>query len=137
MEIQIRRFKEFDIDCLVEILKLNDQYKYPIIDGPSAMRRVANCEAAVFLVAEVEKQPCGFIRTVYDGSRALIHLLHPDYQNRGIGSALVEAVCAELSRRGAPTVSATITEQSVSFWEKKGFRRTPVFLVLKELRKTR
>ncbi|MCD6359376.1 MAG: GNAT family N-acetyltransferase, partial [Armatimonadetes bacterium] len=61
---------------------------------------------------------------------------HPDYQNRGIGSALVEAVCAELFRRGAPTVSATITEQSVGFWEKKGFRRTRVFLVLKGLRKT-
>jgi len=138
MEIQIRRFKESDTDYLVEILKLNDQYKYPIIDGPGAMRRVANCEAAVFLVAEVEKQPCGFIRAVYDGSRALIHLLsvHPDYQNRGIGSALVEAVCAELSRRGAPTVSATITEESVGFWEKKGFRRTPAFLVLKELGKS-
>jgi len=138
METEMRRFKESDMDCLVEILKLNDQYKYPIIDGPSAMRRVANCEAAVFLVAEVEKQPCGFMRAVYDGSRALIHLLsiHPDYQNRGIGSALIEAVCAELFRRGAPTVSATITEQSVSFWEKKGFRRTPAFVVLKELRKT-
>jgi len=90
MEIQIRRFKESDTDYLVEILKLNDQYKYPIIDGPGAMRRVANCEA----------------------------------------------VCAELSRRGAPTVSATITEESVGFWEKKGFRRTPAFLVLKELGKS-
>ncbi|MEW5937192.1 MAG: GNAT family N-acetyltransferase [Candidatus Thermoplasmatota archaeon] len=138
MEIQIRRFKESDIDCLVEIIKLNDQYKYPIIDGPSAMMRVANCEAAVFLVAEVEKQPRGFIRAVYDGSRALIHQLsiHPDYQDRGIGSALVETVCAELFRRGAPTISATITEQSVSFWEKNGFRRTLAFLVLKELGKT-
>ena len=136
MEIQVRTFREDDIRSLVEILKLNDQYEYPEIEGSDSMKRVANCDAAVFLVAEVEKQPCGFIKAVYDGSRALIHLLsvHPDYQHSGVGSALVDAVGAELLRRGAPTVSVTVTEQSVGFWEKKGFRRLPVFLMLKELK---
>ncbi len=133
MELQIREFTESDTEYLVEILRQNNQYAYPIIEGPKAMERVSACEAAVFLVAETEK-PCGFIRAVYDGSRALIHLLsvHPDYQRCGIGTALVTAVCEELSRRGAPTVSATVTEQSVGFWEKKGFKRMPIFLVLKE-----
>lgn len=133
MELQIRNFTEPDIDNLVEILTLNNQYNYPTIEGPDAMKRVSTCKAAVFLVAEMEK-PCGFIRAVYDGSRALIHLLsvHPDYQHRGIGTALVNAVCKELSHRGAPSVSATVTEQSVGFWEKQGFKRTPAFLVLKE-----
>ena len=44
------------------------------------MRRVAACTATVFLLAEVQGQPQGFIRAVYDDSRALIHLLsvHPD-----------------------------------------------------------
>ena len=32
------------------------------------MRRVARCSAAVFLVAEVDTEPMGFIRAVYDGS---------------------------------------------------------------------
>lgn len=133
MELRIRTFTELDIEYLVEILTLNNQYNYPTIEGPDAMKRVATCKAAVFLVAETA-QPCGFIRAVYDGSRALIHLLsvHPDYQHRGIGTALVNAACKELSRRGAPTVSATVTEKSVEFWEKKGFKRTPAFLVLKE-----
>ena len=91
------------------------------------MRRVAECDAAVFLVAEVDNQPCGFIRAVYDGSRALVHLLsvHPDYQHSGVGSALVDAVSEDLHRRGAPTISVTVTEKSASFWEKKGFIRLP------------
>jgi len=134
--IRVRAFRQSDIPGLVEILKLNGQYDYPDIEGPDSMKRVANCNAAVFLVAEVGKKPCGFIKAVYDGSRALIHLLsvHPDYQHSGIGSALVDAVSTELLRRGAPTVSVTVTEKSVGFWEKKGFKRLPVFLMLRTLR---
>jgi len=130
----IRGFKKSDVYYLVGILKLNDQYEYQAIEGPDAMNEVANCEAAVFLVAEVKGKPRGFIKAVYDGSRALIHLLsvHPDYQHRAIGSTLVDAVCKELFHRSAPTVSATVTEQSVGFWEKKGFRRTNAFIVLRE-----
>jgi len=132
MEFKIRSFEESDIDFLVEILTLNNQYNYPVIEGPHAMKRVASCETAVFLVAETEN-PCGFIKAIYDGSRALIHLLsvHPHCQRQGIGTALVNAACKELSHRGAPSVSATVTEQSVRFWEKQGFKRMPVFLVLK------
>ena len=84
MQVQIRAFEERDIDALVEILKRNHQYDYPDVEGPDAMRRVAQCSAALFLVATIDEQPCGLIRAVYDGSRALIHLLsvHPSRQNR-------------------------------------------------------
>ncbi|MFX1250016.1 MAG: GNAT family N-acetyltransferase [Promethearchaeota archaeon] len=97
--------------------------------------KLSFCEAAVFLVAEMGEQPCGFVRAVYDGSRALIHLfsIHPNYQHQGVGSALINAICTELSHRGAPTISVTVTEKSVGFWKKKGFMRTPAFLVLKNL----
>ncbi len=100
------------------------------------MKRVANCNAAVFLVAAVANKPYGFIKAVYDGSRALIHLLsvHPDYLHSGIGSALVDAVSTELVRRGAPTVSVTVTEKSLGFWEKEEFERLPVILMLKTLK---
>lgn len=57
------------------------------------MRRVAQCSAALFLLATIDEQPCGLIRAVYDGSRALIHLLsvHPSRQKSGVGAALIEA----------------------------------------------
>lgn len=133
MNIRIRAFVETDTEDLVSILQLNGQYGFPEVEGPSAMRRVQACEAAVFLVAEVEGRPLGFIRAVYDGSRALIHLLsvHPEIQHRGVGRALVAAVQEELQLRGAPTVSVTVNDISAPFWEKQGFDRLPVFLMLK------
>ncbi len=134
--IRVRTFRPSDIPYLIQILKLNGQYNYPDVEGSDAMKRVANCDAAIFLVAQVEKVPRGFIKAAYDGSRALIHLLsvHPDHQRSGIGSMLVDAVSAELLRRNAPSVSVTVTAKSAGYWKKKGFKRLPVFLMLKALR---
>lgn len=134
-KVKIRSFQETDIPHLIKILKLNGQYGYPEIEGSKAMKRVAKCSAAVFLVAVKKNKPCGLIRAIYDGSRALIHLLsvHPNHQHQGIGSALLEAVGKKLGYRGAPTVSVTVTKQSVSFWKKRGFEKLPVFLMLKKL----
>ncbi len=133
---RIRAFRPSDIPCLIAILKLNGQYDYPEVEGSDAMKHVANCDAAIFLVAQVGRAPCGFIKAVYDGSRAMIHLLsvHPDYQRSGIGSMLIDAVSAELLRRNAPSLSVTVTAKSAGYWKKKGFKRLPVFLMLKALR---
>ena len=116
------------------ILK-NGQYAYPEVEGPDSMARVADCEAAVFLVAEIESRPRGFIKAVYDGSRAMIHLLsvHPETQSQGIGKALIESVEQEFARLGVSSVSVTATEQSAAYWEKSGFEKLPVFLMLKPL----
>ncbi|MXZ21465.1 MAG: GNAT family N-acetyltransferase [Caldilineaceae bacterium SB0665_bin_25] len=133
MKIKIRKFNVYDSQEVVEILRLNNQYQYPEIEGPEAMRRVAKCDAAIFLVAEVEGVVRGIIRGIYDGSRALIHLLsvHPDYQRLGIGSMLVEAICEEFTHRGTSSFSVTVTKKSASFWERHNFQCLPVFLMLK------
>ena len=119
---------------LVEILKANYQYGYPEVEGVEAMQRVAACDAAIFIVAAVDARPCGFIKGIYDGSRAIIHLLsvHPAMQHSGIGTALVRAFRAECKARNAPTLSVTVTEQSAGFWEKQGFERLPVFVMLED-----
>jgi len=127
----IRDFEVSDIDEIVEILKLNNQYGHPEVDGPEAMKRVKTCEAAVFLVSEVNGKIVGLARGVYDGSRAIIHLLsvHPTYQGQGIGTALVRETVKRFEEKGAPTVSATVTDESLGFWQKVGFRKTKAFLV--------
>ncbi|MQA29183.1 MAG: GNAT family N-acetyltransferase [Luteitalea sp.] len=63
----------------------------------------------------------------------MIHLLsvNPDLQRRGIGTALVSAVEAELRRRHAPSASVTVTEKSAGFWRKQGFDVLPVYLMVK------
>jgi ribosomal protein S18 acetylase RimI-like enzyme len=126
----VRDFELKDVDAVVEILKLNNQYGFPEVDGPEAMKRVKACSAAVFLVCEVDRKVVGVVRGTYDGSRAMIHQLsvHPTYQRRGIGTRLVRETVERFKRRGAPTASATVTEESLPFWQKIGFRRTKAFL---------
>lgn len=131
ISMRIRDFQVEDIEAIVEILKLNGQYGFPEVDGPEAMRRVKQCPAAVFLVCEIEGKVVGVVRGTYDGSRAMIHQLsvHPAYQRQGIGRALVEEIVRRFQEMGAPTVSATVTEESFPFWQKLGFKRTKAFLV--------
>ena len=115
--LNVRPFASGDTDRLVEILSRNRQYDYPDVEGPAAMGRVAECDAAVFLVAESEGQVQGFVRAVYDGARALIHVLSvdPDAQRQGVGRALLAATEAELGRRGAPGAAVTVTAASAGF----------------------
>jgi ribosomal protein S18 acetylase RimI-like enzyme len=126
-----RDFELRDANQIVEILKSNNQYGFPEVDGPEAMKRVKSCSAAIFLVCEVDGKVVGAVRGTYDGSRAIIHQLsvHPAYQRRGIGTALVKEIVKRLQERRATTVSATITEESLAFWQKVGFNRTRAFLV--------
>jgi len=128
--VLIREFELADTDAIVEILKLNNQYSFPAVDGPEAMKRVKACTAAVFLVCAVDGRVVGVVRGNYDGSRAIIHQLsvHPDYKKRGIGTALVKEIVKRFQQMGAPTVSATVTDESLPFWQKVGFRRMKVFL---------
>jgi len=127
----IRDFELDDADEVVEILKQNNQYGFPVVDGPEAMKRVKACSAAVFLVCEMNGKVVGVVRGNYDGSRAIIHQLsvHPQYQRRGIGTALVKELVKRFQERGAPTVSATVIDESLGFWQKTGFRKTNVLLV--------
>ncbi len=123
--MKIRDFDPQDIDALIDILKANQQYGHPAIDGPEAMLRVQSCTAAEFLVAEEEDQVVGMIRGAYDGSRAIIYLasVHPDFQRRGIGRSLVLEVSRRFKLRGAESI-AVIVPGDVAFWKKMRFRQT-------------
>jgi len=134
--MKIRKYLNSDSKYIVKILKLNNQYDYPDIEGPRAMERVVKCKAAMSFVAVIDNRIVGCVKAVYDGSRAIIHLLsvHPSYQNKGIGSALLSAIEDKFKKRGASTVAVTATNKSVSFWKKKDFKRLPVFLMLKRIK---
>ena len=123
--MQIRDFQVDDVDTLVDILKANQQYSHPAIDGPEAMLRVHACQAAEFLVAEQESQIVGMIRGTYDGSRAIIYLasVSRDHQRRGIGRALVIEIARRFQRRGAESI-AVIVPGDAGFWKKMHFFQT-------------
>jgi ribosomal protein S18 acetylase RimI-like enzyme len=123
--MEIRDFRPVDVHALVDILKANQQYGHPSIDGPEAMLQVHKCAAAEFLVAEEKGQVVGMIRGTYDGSRAVIYLasVHPDHQRRGIGRALVLEIAQRFKSRGAGSI-AVIVPGDAGFWKKLSFRQT-------------
>ena len=90
------------------------------------MLRVHQCPAAVFLVAEEDGQPVGLSRGVYDGTKALIHIVsvHPDYQRRGIGTALVRETARRFRERGATNLAVTVPGNNLEFWKRLSFRMT-------------
>lgn len=98
------------------------------------MAQAAASPSTIFLVATIGETPVGLARAVYDGTRAMIHLLsvNPDHQGQGIGTALVMALRTALIARGAPTLSVTVTEASAAFWARLGFEQIPVRLMLKD-----
>jgi ribosomal protein S18 acetylase RimI-like enzyme len=121
----IRDFRPDDVDALVGILKANQQYGHPDIDGPQAMLRVYQCQAAQFLVAEADDQIVGMIRGTFDGSRAVIYLasVHPGHQRKGIGRALVQQITRRFQERGASSISV-IVPGDAGFWQRMHFRQT-------------
>lgn len=127
----IRDFRSSDSEALVEILKMNLQYGDPASEGPEAMLRVQQCRAAVFLVAEDAGKVVGMSRGVYDGSKALIHIVsvHPEHQRRGIGTALVRESARRFKERGATGLCVTVPGDDLQFWKKLSFRLTTRLMV--------
>jgi ribosomal protein S18 acetylase RimI-like enzyme len=121
----IRDFVSADCDQLVEVLKANLQFGHPEIDGPGAMLRICDCDAAEFLVAEEDGRAVGLIRGVFDGSRAIVHVIsvHPDYQRRGIGTALVSEIAKRFQAQGANNLSV-VAAGNLDLLKKLGFKQT-------------
>ena len=123
--MHIREFRSSDATALVEILRANQQYGHPDIDGPEAMEKVRQCQAAEFLVAEIEGEPVGMIRGTFDGSRAVIYLasVHPSHKRQGIGAELVREIARRFKARGALSL-AVIVPGDAGFWKAMHFRQT-------------
>jgi GNAT superfamily N-acetyltransferase len=133
----IRGFQPEDTAVLEEVLIAAGALLHPEIDGQEAMLRVHACSAAIFLVAEENGIPVGLIRGVYDGSRALIHLLavHPDYQGQGIGTVLVQEIAKRFSARGAPSLGVTAAADSIVFWKRLTFQSAVEYMIASDIKK--
>ncbi len=132
----IRDFEARDVETIVAILKANQQYGHEEIDGPEAMLRVRACPAAEFIVAEEDGQVVGMARGVYDGSRALLHIISvdPQYQRRGIGKALLCEIARRFRARGAHDLAVTVPGE-VGFWQRYGFRTTTRLMLIHPIEK--
>ncbi|HLD41669.1 MAG TPA: GNAT family N-acetyltransferase [archaeon] len=131
--ISIQTAKEEDFVQIEEILKENEMFVADI-DGKEMMKRIQKISGKYFLVAKEDHVVIGFIRVVYDGSRALIHQMavRKTNQRKGVGKKLILEVCKMLKDDGAPTVSVTVTDKSTSYYQSLSFKKLPITLMLAE-----
>lgn len=84
----------------------------------------------LFVAADAEDQPVGFACVeILDGGAHLDELdVHPDHARRGLGAALVQAVCDWAARQGHASVTLTTFRDipwNRPFYEKLGFVVVP------------
>lgn len=136
LNIIIRKANTNDIESVVNLLEQEDMLHQPEVDGNEALYRVLSTHNAKWFVAEDEnKDIIGSIRGSWNGSRAFIHqlVIRKNKRHLGVGCCLVEAIIDHFRNIGAPTVAVTVTENSAEFFEKMGFNRTNVFLMIRSL----
>jgi predicted N-acetyltransferase YhbS len=115
VNLSIRLARDGDVEALVQLTLLafvpvfesfrdllgSDIYRMIWPDWRKSQREVVEtlCEGrdgTVVLVAEMDRRPVGFVayevRPKDDTAEVLLLAVHPDYQNRGIGTKLNERV---------------------------------------------
>lgn len=83
-------------------------------------------ELSFWLVAEDDSRVVGYIgsQTVLPETDMMNIAVHPDYRRRGIGAILVEALIAELQRRGSDCLTLEVrvsNEPAITMYDKLGF----------------
>ena len=125
-------------DCSIRLMNFDDLAMVKEIDsmafGPiwqqsQDMLEIAFRQAAIATVAENQEGLIGYqISTAGSGSGHLARLaVHPDCQACGIGSALLQDLLTQFSRRGAMRVTVNTQLQntaSLALYNKAGFRQT-------------
>ncbi|HET7767435.1 MAG TPA: GNAT family N-acetyltransferase [Chloroflexota bacterium] len=82
---------------------------------------------AEFEVLELDGAPCGYacIEEHEDGFHVREIVIHPDFQGRGIGTAVLRETQARAQARGVPVHLGTfITNRAADLYRRLGFKET-------------
>lgn len=94
-------------------------------NDPDALRK--GFENSLLILAAYEgEQLAGLIRIVGDGYTVVWIqdiLVYPEYQRKGIGSSLIQAVLARYRQVRQIELATDNTPKTIAFYESQGFRR--------------
>lgn len=106
--------------------------------SPSVTDTIADIQGTIessasVLVAEMDQRIVGSLIAAFDGWRGNMYRIavHPDYQRRGIGRALVKEGERWLVKQGAKRITALVEEKypwAVAFWSSVGYEIEPGIL---------
>lgn len=89
---------------------------------------VRECASSVTSVVRLEGRTVGYLQVRYDPDRVYLQniALHPEFQNKGMGTELLNEVKAAATARQLPVDLAVFRTNGSAqrFYERHGFRRT-------------
>ena len=123
--MNIRPFRETDESDVVELWQLCDLTR-PWNNPNRDIERKLTVQREMFLVGEVEEKIVATVMAGYDGHRGWINYLavHPNFQGKQIGRALVDAVEHKLLEAGCPKINLQVRStnvKAVEFYKRIGF----------------
>lgn len=117
--------KKYEAYFEKDILKLYESVGWTAYTShPEALRKGFE-HSLLTLAAYKGDQLVGIIRTVGDGHTVVFIqdiLVHPDYQHRGIGTALMQAVLDTFKHVRQIELVTDNTQKTVDFYRSLGFR---------------
>lgn len=118
--LMIRLFTEDDQTVAQGILRAA-YADHPI--NPYSLGRLRTLQPDGLLLAELDGTPAGLVGAVDYGPFAYVGMMavHPGYQRRGVGQALVERLLAWLEQRGCPMAVLDASDAGEPLYRRLGF----------------
>ena len=125
--LSFRRLADTDTDGCLELYRLNEPGRFPP-DTVGMYEKSIREQTSYFVVAEQEHQIIASGGLSYFGRENIavfcFGLVHPDHQDKGLGTALFLARLALLNpKRRTYRVVIAAVEKSIGFYERFGFRK--------------
>ena len=135
--MQVREFHMSDYDAVVSLWQAAGLQLSPSDDQAGIGRKLER-DPDLFLVGVEHEGLVGAVMGAYDGRRGWVYHLaiHPSYQGRGLGTALIEQLEERLRRKGCRKVNLLIepdNAQVQQFYEQLKYRRDELIFMEKWL----
>ena len=121
MKFSIKEYKEY---CEPEILRLYQSVGWTnYVDNPEMLKNSYEHSLKIY-AAYVNDKLVGVIRVVGDGFSVVFIqdlLIYPEYQRKGIGSALLEKILLEYKNVYQKHLLTENTEKTIRFYKSIGF----------------
>lgn len=120
--MEIRRYTHYNENEILELYSSVGWTAYT--DHPDSLRRGFE-NTLMILGAYMENELLGILRAVGDGETIIFIqdiLVHPDYQRRGIGTALLMEALSRYSHVRQIQLATDNTEKTKAFYRSCGFR---------------
>lgn len=123
MDIQIRAYRQTDKPALLDLFRLNVPESFAAEEENDLLYYLEN-EIEQYFVAETEGLivAAGGINFFQAGQEARMSwdMVHPGWQGRGVGTALLQHRLRLVSQ--LPIIIVRTSQQAYQFYEKNGFR---------------